>query len=338
MNNRIIIALAIISSVWACKPKDDEPSLNTSVKTTYDFANVDYSESDTLLKRGVDLSTITDKAKTATATGLEDIYKNLNSKYPESYSLYSKTNANSRDTIWVLLDSIETRQTLNAASEGMSGIVTTGTLKYLVDKNGYEYRQVALKLMMGTTWYHQIKTLFDNDASLDNTTVIDGKGTAMEHNWDLAFSLWGVPKDFPTNTIGTKNLGNYTDKVNSMINASSTIMNAFITGRQAISNKDMVTKNAQKAIILTQLEKVLAASVIYELNESKTYFSDQAKMLHYVSEAYGFVLALDKVGTSQLSSTDYKTIYSNFGSSLYQISLQNIDAIINIIKQRYSIQ
>lgn len=339
MKNKFLIAVALISSVWACKPKEDEPTPTVSVKTTYDFTNVDYSDSDTLLKRYTDLSNESNKARLGTASKslMEDIYTN-NSKYPESFSLSGKSISSTSKLVLVYIDTMGTYQTTATATNGKAGVVTSGTSTWFVDSKGFEPRQLMAKVLMGSLWYNQIKTLLNNDYNLDNTTVVDGEGTAMEHNWDLAFGLFGVPKDFPSNTTGLKNLGSYSNQVNSMIGCNAKIMAAFIAGRAAISNKDMTTKYVQRAIILSELERVIAAAAVLELGEVKTNFNDQAKVLHYVSEAYGFILALEEIGNSRLSANDFATIYAALGSNMYDLTQENVNSTITLIKTRYNIQ
>jgi hypothetical protein len=229
-------------------------------------------------------------------------------------------------------------------ANGVAGVATAAntTSKYLLASNGFEYRQILSKFFMGTFLMHEIRDNYLSSASIgnsiDNSTIVPGQGTAMEHNWDLAFGTFGVPVDFPATLTGLKYLGNYSNQVNPGISSNTIIMDAFLKGRAAISNKDMATKDAQVLIITNKLEELLAAAAIHELNgaKSSTTISDGAARSHLVSEAMGFVLAL-KFSGNKISQSQADAILAHFGTNLYDISLNNINDIINDISTIYNL-
>ena len=155
---------------------------------------------------------------------------------------------------------------------------------------------------MGGICAYEIENVYMTDSvnnSVDNSTVIAGSGTALEHHWDEAFALWGVPIDFPTNTTGLKYFGSYSNQVDAGLHSNATLMNAFLKGRAAISNKDLVTKQAQVAIIISTFDQLDAAAIVQEMKETDENIEAGDAVAAYgtLSESLGFVRNL-KYNTS----------------------------------------
>jgi hypothetical protein len=164
----------------------------------------------------------------------------------------------------------------------------------------------------------------------------------MKANWDHAFGLFGVPKNFPAlPLVGLKYLGNYSNQVTAKISSNTVIMNAFLTGRAAILFNDLASKEAQKAIIISKIEEVLAAAAIHELNSAKlaktpAQEADIPARNHLISEGMGFVLALKFEGV-KISDVQADAILANFPSNIYVMTDGNIDAAIDAISTIYGL-
>jgi hypothetical protein len=76
------------------------------------------------------------------------------------------------------------------------------------------------------------------------------------------------------------------------LGSNAKLMDAFLKGRAAISNKDMKAKNEASPAIQEEWEKVSAATAISYLNRAKTSITDDAVRNHVLTEAIGFVYAL----------------------------------------------
>ena len=114
----------------------------------------------------------------------------------------------------------------------------------------------------------------------------------MEHTWDQAFGFFGVPVTFPATTTGSKYFGSYSNQVNAGLGSNATIMNAFLKGRAAISAKDLTTKNAQAAILISSFDALNAACIVQEMHETNTNVAAGDAVAAYgtLSESLGFVM------------------------------------------------
>lgn len=184
------------------------------------------------------------------------------------------------------------------AKPNASGAVS----RYLLDNQGVEMSQMIQKGLMGAFQYDYIANVLLSDASLgsaENHKLVAGKNyTELEHNWDVAFSLFTTNRVYGItatdgSSSGERYLGSYTREYGNSAFGSDflKIHPAFLKGRAAIVNNDLVEAKAQATIIKTILEKVMAragAEYIkkWSLNE------DLAAGKHQLSEGLGFVYSL----------------------------------------------
>lgn len=362
MKNRSSLAvLALLTSITFSNCKKDkvepqpEPETPTtpaySVPSTYDFANANFSSSTQQIDMLGELtgylrSTHTTTAATQptlSAQKLKDMYANVNSKFSSStlnnsgISLKNKTGngllfpvaleANFEDAEQASIASAA-NPTVTTASSGVRGKLISPARAILVDGNGFEYKEFAEKGVMGAVFYYQAMTLLSDIGSLDNSQPVNGL-TAQEKAWDEAFGYFGVPLAFPTNTVGLKNWGSYCNSVNIAIGSNATIMNAFLKGRAAISNKDNAGRDAARDIVVSTWEKVAAAKCISYLKGAKANLSDKATLHHNLSEGYGFVLSFRYNKAKKISDADISTLLGYFGTNLYNLNTSNIDLAIN---------
>jgi hypothetical protein len=226
------------------------------------------------------------------------------------------------------------------AANGRAGILTTAeNSKYLVDANGVEPAQIIQKGLMGAVFYFQAVEEYlmphKTGAAVDNITSTPGEGTKMEHHFDEAFGYFGAPVDFPANLSNLKFWANYSNKVNPSTGTNKILMDAFLKGRAAISAKDMKGKDDAIATIRTEWERLVAASVILELNLAKTHIADQAKKSHYLSEALGFVMTLKFKTDRRITDAQHQEVLNKLGTNFYNTTASDINAAINVISTAY---
>lgn len=173
---------------------------------------------------------------------------------------------------------------------------------------------------------------------VDNEEIEEGKGTAMEHHWDEAFGYFGVPTDFPTNTDGIRFWGKYANGRDALLGSNEALMNAFITGRAAISNKDLETRDEQIEIIRNEWEKVSAATAIHYLNAANAAFADDAVRNHTLSEAWAFIHALKYNPNKKLSNVEVEEILAELGENFYEITTDNINAAKATLVEAYGFE
>jgi hypothetical protein len=306
--------------ICGCKKDNTPPSIPVyTVPTTYNFAHVNDSNQLKLLAMADQLVAVINLANTTpntvvSAQKLTDMFNNVNGYFVDSAYALNASGLRLSDYCSVAaktdmlnyFDSIGLYSQSSAAAKwgvaGVSASSASPTKKYLLSPNGVFYSQVVKKTIMGGICAYEIQNVYLTDsvaASVDNNTVVTGSGTAMEHHWDEAFGLWGVPVNFPASTSGLKYFGSYSNQVDAGLHSNTSIMNAFLKGRAAISAKDMATKNAQAAILISTFDSLDAAAIVQEMKETDANIEagDSVAAFGTLSESLGFVRNL-KYNTS----------------------------------------
>lgn len=353
------VAALIFLTSTGCKKKTTEPTSEPqtsgpsySVPTTYSFSAMDYTTTaqylDMLGELGGYLKTAhtTTASPTLSGTKLQDMYVNANNPFANSalnasgFQLKNQTsNTYSLQSILdaTLIDVANVTVTTPAASNGVAGKLVSGTKAYIVDANGFVHQEVVEKGIMGGVFYYQAMIRLANIGSYDNNTVIAGQGTAQENAWDIAFGFFGVPAAFPTTTVGVRNWGSYCNSVNTAIGSNTLIMNAFLKGRAAISNKDNSGRDQARDIVVATWEKVGAARFITYMKNAKLNLADDALRCKYLSESIGFVKAFRYNPMKTISDSQITQLEGYLGNNFYNISITNIDNAINLVASTFNL-
>lgn len=339
----------------SCKKTETTLIQTYTVPTTYNFEKVDYSEATTTINMWSAFTSYLGKStsrvlsqdtvnklwnNTGSAftseivTNLPNTFTNLNNA---TFGIAEKTEDAS--FFKTLSDSMVTVSSYNtsAASEGISGKIGTR----LFNHTGLEFNQLVAKGLMGALQLKNVILYLNKVASDDNSTVIEGKGTAMQHDWDLAFGYISLPKNYDTSIAYTSTvidrplaLGGYFKERGGYIKAGGTIFEAFRKGRAAIAAKDYTSRDNSIATIKEMLEKTLAAAC-YDYAGIGMTGTDLASRFHALSEGYGFVLALKyRPANSKLSEANYQTLLNIFKTSFYRL---DADASHIALKQAQTI-
>lgn len=320
----ILSALALCGS--CIKPS---PIWSTyTVPSTYTFYNVYDSNQLILLAMTDQLTAWMNQANTTgtvvSAQVLKDMFNNQNGYFNDSafhlntsgLRLSDYCSAAAQTDLMNYFDSIGVySQSTTAASPGIAG-VTGG---YLLSPGAVYYDEVVQKTILSGVLTYSIDGYMTDSIGngVDNTNTIPGFGTLMEHHWDEAFGLFGVPNDFPTDTLHLRYLGYYSNQVDSGLHSNATLMTAFITGRAAITSNDMGTKQAQATLVMTGLEQLEAASLIHELNATDRYTQTGNLPAAYsrLSAALGFLRGLqyDNSPARIITSAQLTQVQTLFG-------------------------
>jgi hypothetical protein len=293
--------------------KDHAPSIsNYTVPTTYNFANFNDSNVLKLLAMADQIAAKISSANTAgvTVSGqqLKDMFNNVNGYFVDSalklnssgLKLASYCSSVAATDLSAYFDSVGLySQSTVAGSNGVAGrspSSVNASKKLLLSPGGLWYYQLVRKTLNDIT-AAAITTMYLTDSvanSTNNTTVIPGSGTAMEHSWDEAFGFFGVPVDFPANKTALRYFGSYSNQVDAGLGSNAGIMNAFLKGRAAITAKDLTTKTAQAAILVTTFEQLTAAAVVQEMKETDANIDagDAVSAYGTLSESLGFIRGL----------------------------------------------
>lgn len=335
----------------ACDKNDDNPGIPSyTVPDKYTFDNVEYEESAARISMWVGYTGVLGKGTAGEISQevIDNMWNNTNSPFTDatisnipytaqqlngfSYNLAGKT-----------ADAAAFKQLADAgvalsahfeedASKGVPGILVQNNeakTKRLVNEKGLEYNQAVAKGLMGGLSLSNIIAILDKIPTDDNNTVEPGKGTAMQHNWDLAFGYVGIPKDYdssfnysaaPQKADRPLGLGGYFAERGKYIKAGGIIFEAFRTGRAAIGAKDYVVRDAAIAIIKEYLEKTLAAAAYaYVTNPQAT--NDLASKFHGLSEGAGFVLALKyRPANSKLTNENYNKLAAILATDFWELA------------------
>jgi hypothetical protein len=348
----------------SCKKKTTEPipevvtPTSYTVPTTYNFEKADTTASRLHLSMLAELTTYIKTTHSNTvapvldAQKLKDLFANVNGYYTTeelngATSLKSKCAINFQtdlesnfNGIVLASQNAAADPTKTTASDGVSGKLITGTRYILVDTAGIEYKEFAEKGLMNAVLYYQASNLLNSISTLDNTTKTDGT-TAQEKAWDQAFAYFGVPVNFPTVVTGLKNWGSYCNSVSNALAGNTTndatsvnaiIMKAWITGRAAISNKDVVTRDAAVVSVLRNWEKVIAARFITYAKGALSNIASPATYHHNLSEAVGFINAFAYNSTKSISDSDIEVLKNYFKTNgsinLYKVTTTNLNNAI----------
>ena len=345
MKSTYPIALACAALLFSCTDDSgvDPGPLPYTVPSTYAFENVDYKESATRISMWQGFQSYLGKSNTRvlSADTVNYLWNNTNKAftaelatnipYPAtvlnglSYNLSGKVA--DAAVFKTLADSLVNVSKFNkqAASKGVPGKIGTR----LLNRQGLELNQVIAKGLMGGLVLNNILAILDKIPADNNTTVVPGQGTAMEHNWDLAFGYVGIPMDYDTafnySTQPVKAdrplaMGGYFAERGKYIQAGGRVFEAFRTGRAAISAKDYAARDAAIVTIQEYLEKTLAAAAYHYVTSPQTQTALDSKF-HGLSEGAGFVAALKyRPANSKLTAANYQKLVTIMNTSYYTLA------------------
>ncbi|MGH1338639.1 MAG: DUF4856 domain-containing protein [Aureispira sp.] len=351
--------LTAVLSFTACQKTDDN---NYSVPTTYNFENVFYEGQTSRILMLDDLAIYAKSASAPnhpqlSAVSMEAMYENNTSNgNPFTNPVLAGATKQIKDKVETSMQSafvdymvaLETasQHTHMTASPGQAGIATDNNGNtYLLNTNGVELAQIIEKGLATACMYHQSSVVYlgATKMNVDNKAIIDGKGTNMEHHWDEAFGYFGAPEDFPANTSSLNLWAKYSNKVSPSIGSNTTIMNAFLRGRAAISADDYDVRDEMILAVRKEWETVLAAVAISYFNDAKRAGNDKAACYHYLSEAYIFTKGIQYGFNPKIASTDLNSILENLAGSadpltanFYNITGAKINSAINALAATYT--
>lgn len=333
MKNRVyslLLSTALVAAVFTLPACQDDPEIgnttpkfNYTVPTTYNFSNVNYRNQQI---RIIMMSEFVAEARKAHAQGvvvngdkLKNMLSNLNNPFAadsvntSGVKLEDKIAGTEIAEFKAMIDSaVAASKNTMPAVNGRSGLIANSadpSKVYLVNSNGLEFKEYFDKTLMGALAHYQISSIYLSEDKIgntvDNVNVVVGKGTTMEHSWDEAFGYFAVSKEFPTNKTGIAFISKYADGRDALLGVNKKIMDAYLTGRAAISNKDYATRDAQAKIIREQIELVFVATAIHYLNEALKNLANDGVRCHVLSEAIGCIKGLKY---NPITKTDFAKI------------------------------
>lgn len=332
-----LVAFAFILTFQSCK----EPKKNYIVPATYNFSNVDYSGQTIRLSMITALVNVMKTGNTGSvldATTLKNMYSNTGNPFTNDTlntsgkQLKDKTFLPDQATVETWIDNaVAATIAGGAGSNGTSGIVTSGTKSYLLDANGFDFKEGVEKHLQGALIYYQITAVYLSEDQVGKQVAIADR----QHHWDEAFGYFGVPIDYPTNTTGLQHIGKYANDRNTLLGNATAVMNAFLKGRAAINNDDNETVTEQIAIIRDNVEKGVAATAVHYINEALANIGDNAVRSHTLSEGYFLVKSLKYNPTKKVTDAQIATLLGYFGTNFWTTSTTDLQAAKNLLSTIY---
>lgn len=342
-----LLVVGAVAFITSCKKDEEEAIPVYTIPTTYTFDNTDYAEATGRVSQWAGFTSWLGRSTTRQLPqdSANYMWNNTNNAFTSETSSNlplapSAINALGYNLSGATTDAAMIKQNVDSmvkisqyfsatASNGVPGKVGSRLVNY----SGLEFNQVVAKGMMGAFQIAKVYAHLDRSVSADNNTVTTGRGTAMQHEWDMAFGYVAIPKDYDTsrtyaNTDPTRPLaiGGYFAERGKYIKSGFTVFEAFRKGRAAIGAKDYARRDEAIATIKAMLEKTLAASAYAYLTLPQGS-SDAATKFHALSEGYGFVLALKyRPSNSPLSAANYTILMDILKTNFYELNADATNA------------
>ena len=342
----------------ACEEEEAKPDY--TIPATYEFENVNYSgqtqrlamlsEMKSYMTTGNTPNTVLDANRLKAMYANDAALSGWKGTYDAGKQLKDKTFEAERAKVETWMDGLaKASQSVVPASEGKAGVATStdGTKKYLVNANGLEYAQLIEKGLMGACFYYQTTAVYmgADRMNVDNETVVPGEGTKMEHHWDEAFGYLGVPTTFPVTTDGLAFWGVYINRRDPVLESNEPFMNAMITGRAAISNNDLETRDEAITEARKWFELVVATTAINYINTTLKSLDDLAIRFHSLSEGIAFIYSLQFNPDKKLTNAQVEELFMLLGGSkdinaanFYQTSKTNLEEAKAMLAKAYGVE
>lgn len=355
-----LLLLTTVILLGSCGKDDENATNDYTIPTTYSFENVSY---DGQIQRIKQLTELKSYMATSQVSGvaldagrLQAMYENdaanagWTQTYDDSKQMKSKTFEPVQADFVALLDELAAASQSTVTGEnGVSGVIESndGTKSYLIGDDGLDHAQVFEKGLMGALLYYQAVGVYMEPGKIDadNITIEPGEGTAMEHHFDEAFGYYGVPTDFPSNTDNLSFWGTYSNGRNDVLGSNQKMMDAFLKGRAAISNGDIIDRDEAIETLRKEWELISVGTALHYLNSGIENFEDMAIMGHGVSEAIGFIYALQFNPEKTITNTQVNELLvtiagaSDFESmNLYNTSATKLKEAKDKLAEYYNLE
>ncbi|MEX2595574.1 MAG: DUF4856 domain-containing protein [Salibacteraceae bacterium] len=344
-----VMLATVLATLQSCDKDPVEFSEpKTPVPSTYSFDNVNYSGQTARLNQLEELSAY---LKTANTSGVEldvEVIRamfensggdgNGNFSFSSDKQLVDKCFQPHLDRFDDYFIQIAAASTSNEpASNGVAGVMVDGDKSYLFDENGFEYTQLIEKGIMGAVFYYQATEVYlgSSKMNVDNETVEEGKGTAMEHHWDEAYGYLGVTNDFPENTEDIRFWGKYCVSRDGLLGTNEHLSGAFRAGRAAIVLDRYDERDSAIAEIRKSWEDVSAATAVHYLNEGLANMSNDLTRNHVLSEAYAFVGNLFYNPEKRITQSEIDQVLDLIGTNLYEVNADDLQEARDLLSDIY---
>ncbi|MBN3518808.1 DUF4856 domain-containing protein [Algoriphagus lutimaris] len=217
---------------------------------------------------------------------------------------------------------------------------------YLLNNKGIEVAQVIQKSLLGAFQLDYIgNVLLNSGLNADNSTLVSDRNyTQLEHNWDLAYATLTLNpiylegfSDTEKGSVSEFGAGAYIWEYNK--SGYAKIYPAFLKGRAAIVNNDLVEMENQALVIRQEFEKSIANAALGYLGKWRTSTTED-KRAHAIGEALGFIYSLRFASTYQADANFSDTIIAaliNSENGFWDIDAAKINTAEAAIKSKFNL-
>lgn len=340
----IAVAMFTVAIMGSCKKDDGGETIKPyTVPATYNFENAEYKESAARISMWLGYTGILGRSnvRQLSQDSINNLWTNKNASFTAETTSNIPYTSDALNALTINLSEktadaatfkkyadsmvVISQYYQTPASRGVAGKILNRIFNY----SGLEFNQAVAKGLMGSLSLYNIIAILDKIPSDDNKTVVPGQGTAMQHNWDLAFGYVGIPKDYDSSfSYGTApvkadrplGLGGYFAERGKYIKAGGIVFEAFRKGRAAIGANDYAVRDAAIVTIKEYLEKTLAAAAYHYITTPQT-LTEPSDKFHALSEAYGFIEALKyRAANSKLTSANHQKLMDIIKTNFYDLA------------------
>lgn len=334
----------------SCNDETPEPVVSYTVPSIYAFQNVDYSGQTERLNQLDEMMVIVESAIAAKSQingqALKDMFENVDGNGGGNYSFSSTKQLADKcfgpdvqkfEGYFEKIEAISANQTI--AANGVAGYSELEGSVRLYDENGVELSELIEKGLMGAVFYYQATAVYlgDGKMNVDNETVVEGKGTDMQHHWDEAYGYLGVSQEFPANTEGLRYWGTYCNRRDDLLGSNEALSEALRRGRAAINAGVLEDRDVAIADVRKNWELVAAATVIHYLNEAIDKLGNDHVRNHVLSEAYAFLEAMFYNPEKAITNTELNEVFVKIGSNFYEVNAQDLQSARDQLSTIYNL-
>lgn len=315
----------------------------------------------TYISTSITAGTAIDEAKlnnmfTNTGAPFEGVYADLNNldiniKDATAFSKVNQANVHSYlQTAFTKMANISTLASQTAV-KGTAGKMGT----YLVDEKGFETAQIIQKTLIGAYQLDYIgNVLLNTGLNADNYQLVTGKKyTQLENNWDEAYGMLTLNDIYGSKEVqadpsatpairassGELYLGSYAWEYNKT--GYVKLHAAFLKGRAAIHNNDMVTVRAQAEIIRQILETAIGAAANGYMGKSYDAAATEAAKVHAFGEGLGFVYSTrfcNVTGADDVYSEDLMDdLITTTTPTFYDIATSQFTTVATKLRSKFNL-
>ena len=138
---------------------------------------------------------------------------------------------------------------------------------------------------------------------------------------------------------------NYCNGRDALLGTNTTLMNAMLKGRAAISNGDLDTRDVAITEARDAWELVTASTAVHYINSGLEHFDDMALRSHNLSEAIAFIYSIQFNPTKKMDNAAVGNLLtlvagsSDFASmNLYNASVANLQQAKDELVATYGLE